>query len=755
MRAALSACVWALGLTSSIASAASTSVDSSFQLSAGFEDLANYFPGYLANGYIATLTTPQGTAPAPAYMVGLMDRAAGDMSRPAIVPDWGEMDFSAGATDSEAGWLNRAPLDAGRFQDYRQTLDLRNALLRTTYRYIDRQRSTGVEVSTLVDEAAPHLAATQLRLTPDFDGNVRLRFGFTLWAEHAPRFSLARLSGPEVEEAVAANGLVLRALPPATPDRAALWYPGHVQVQRAEGDAGTLSLWLDGRAEQGQSLGMAAAVALPDGVHPQSVTVTHDQYQLSLDVTLPVVRGQTYVFTKYAAMSRSGWGGNGEGDLDLARQARQQGFDRLFAEHRAAWADLWTSDIEIEGDARAQQLVHSELYHLLASSTASSAFGIGACGLTTGYAGHIFWDSDTWIFPALLLLQPQRAESLVNFRARTLEPARQRAHLRGFEGAMYPWESDPENGTEQTPHSAYILGETEIHVNADVAIAQWQYYLATKDSNWLRRQGWPVIRDVARFWASRARYDPERHRYGIEHVNSVAESHTDIPNDTFTNVSAARALSIATLAAPLVGERADPLWRRIATELYVPLSADGKRHLPFDPSVSGEAPDFGGGTLSLLFLPSLDLPMADALLREDYGIAAPPGSLALVADVSMGIAPRTIAADTVGDAADAEAALAANFSGGTLKPPFNVRTESADNNVGYFMTGSGGYVQSLIFGLAGLRIREQGLVQAYAPILPRAWQSMTLRNLQFRGQRIDIRIQRDARGAVQVTRTVH
>jgi trehalose/maltose hydrolase-like predicted phosphorylase len=475
---------------------------------------------------------------------------------------------------------------------------------------------------------------------------------------------------------------------------------------------------------------------------------------LSLDVTLTVVRGQTYVFTKYAALSRSGWGGNAEDDLSLARQARRQGFGELFAEHRFAWAHLWKSDIEIEGDARAQRLVHSELYYLLASSTAKTAWGIGACGLTTGYAGHIFWDSDTWIFPALLLLHPERAESLVDFRGSTLEPARQRARAHGLEGAMYPWESDPEQGTEQTPHSAFILGETEIHVNADVAIAQWQYYLATQNIDWLRRQGWPVIRDVARFWASRARYDPQRHRYEIVHVNSVAESHTDIPNDTFTNVSAARALSIATLAAPLVGERADPLWHRIATELYVPLSADGKRHLPFDPSVSGEAADFGGGTLSLLFLPSLDLPMADVLRRDDYFIAAPRSSLAQVADVSMGIAPRTIAAVTVGNAADAEAALAANFGGGTLKPPFNVRTESAGNNVGYFMTGSGGFVQSLIFGLAGLRIREQGLVQAYPPILPTGWQSMTLHNLRFRGQGIDIRIQRDQRGVAQAQRTV-
>ena len=65
-------------------------------------------------------------------------------------------------------------------------------------------------------------------------------------------------------------------------------------------------------------------------------------------------------------------------------------------------------------------------------------------------------------------------------------------------------------------------------MNADVAIAQWQYYLATHDRDWLRAHGWPVIREVARFWASRATYDARGHRYDILHVTSVAESNTDI-----------------------------------------------------------------------------------------------------------------------------------------------------------------------------------------------------------------------------------
>jgi hypothetical protein len=730
--------------------------DASFRLSAGLEDLPAYFPAYLANGYVSTLSAPRGTEATRAYLVAFMDYAAGDISRPAAVPGWTEIDFSSSPAGPGQAWLNKAPLNEGRFRDYRQTLDLRDATLTTSYRYLDRGRETAIEVTTLVSQASPHLAASRFKITPEYDGVVQLSFALTLWAPPAPRFALAQMSGPEMEAAIAANGLSLEPRAPATPDREAVWYPGYTAVRASDGDSGSLSLWLDGEAEQGLPMAVAAAVALPEAGRAGSVTIDHDRYRLALHVSMDVERGRTYVFTKFVAMSRTGWGGNAADDLVVAKDARSRGFDHLLSEHRAAWDVLWQPDILIEGDPTAQQAVHSELYYLLASSTAGTAWPPGPCGLTTCYANHAFWDSDTWVFPALLLLHPERAKPMVAFRERTLEAARQRARQRGFDGAMYPWESDPENGSEQTPHSAYVLGETEIHVNADVAIAQWQYYLATHDRDWLRAHGWPVIREVARFWASRATYDPRAHRYEIAHVNSVAESNTDIPNDTFTNASAAKALNIATAVAKLLGERPDPLWSRIATLLYIPLAPGGQHHLAFDPAVVGRSDeDFGGGPIALLFLPSLDLAMGAELRRNDYEYAIRPSSIARVAAASMSIAPRSIAADTIGSGVDAAAWFATNFTGGTLKPPFNVRTETARNNTGYFLTGSAGYLQSLIYGFSGLRIREQGLIEAYAPVLPSSWKSLTLRNLTFRGQRMDIRIERDAAGVARLTRQAH
>jgi protein-glucosylgalactosylhydroxylysine glucosidase len=740
----------ALALASASPGPAVADPDSTFTLSASAADFDRYFPSYLANGYFSTMTAPRGTEGNLAYMVAFMDYAKDDIARPAAIPGWSEIDYSTG--DSAAGhfWMNQVPLHPALFQDYSQTLNMQDATLTTRYRYVDHQRSTQIKVTTFVSQSSTHLAATQISLTPDFDGTVQLSFALNLWAPYQPRLPLATLTGEEMQEAVAAHNMQLIAIPPATPDRAALWYHGDTHVLAANGDVKELTLWLDGRAEQGLGMAEAAALRLPDGVQATDITLYKSQYRLALNLSVKVQKHKTYIFTKFIAASREDWGGDAKSDLALATDARKAGFDALLEQHRAAWRDLWRSDIAIDGDARAQTAVHSDLYYLLATSTPDTHWPMGACGLTPGYTGHAFWDSDTWIFPALLLLHPERAKSLVMFRSFTLPAAQARAQAVGLKGAKYPWEADPENGSEQTPHFAYVLGEREIHVNADIAIAQWQYWLATHDRDWLKKYGWPVLRNVADFWASRASWNADKKRYEIVHVTSVAESYNDVPNDTFTNVSAQKALNIAGKAAALVGERADPHWAEVAAKLYIPFSETEQRHLDFDAGVPREPLE--GSTLGLLMYPSLDFAMTPQIRRNDFDYTMISVKEGHHEPHGMGMAPASIAAAAVGDAPLAVAWLQNNFTSNLIKPPFNVRTETASNNSGYFITSSGGFVQNLVYGFSGLRIQEKGLVGAYAPVLPPAWKSMTLTDIAFRGQRYDITIDRDANGRARLTR---
>jgi protein-glucosylgalactosylhydroxylysine glucosidase len=730
---------------------ASAASDPSFLLSAHLEDLDAYFPGQLGNGFVSTMTAPRGTEGNLAYMVAFMDYAKGDVSRPAAIPGWTEIDYSTGPSRAGQSWLNRVDISAARFQNYIQTLDMYNGVLTTSYRYIDGSRSTDINVVTLVSQASPHVAANRLTITTDFDGEVELSFAFNIWAPHLPRFALANLTGDQLMEALAANNLTLEPAPPATPDRAAVWYHGDTHVLDRDGDTRALTVWLDGRAEQGAKMAEAAAIALPAGIQPSDIKLYQDDYRLALNLRIPVHKGQTYAFTKYVAFSRDTWGGDAKDDLKLAMDARTQGFDALLRHQADAWHALWKSDIVIDGDAKAQQLVHSDLYYLLSNSTPDTAWPIGACGMTPGYAGHVFWDSDSWVFPALLLLHPERAKSMVMFRDASLPPAEQRAREHGLRGAMYPWEADPGNGSSQTPRSARVLDESEIHVDADIAIAQWQYYLATHDRYWLIQHGWPVIHALADFWASRATYVPDKHRYEILHVTSEAEPFSNIPNDTFTNASARKALEIATAAAAVVGAEPDPHWAEVAKGLYLPFDAQEGHYLNFDPSVPFDA-QTEGGPLPMLSYPSLDMPMSADTRRRDYAYATLHLQHTHRHMNSMGFEPLSIAAATAGNQADASEWFEENMTLKVIKPPFNVRTETATNNTGYFMTASGGLLQNIIFGFTGLRIAEQGLNQAYPPMLPAHWKALTLKHIIFRGSPMDIVLKRDAGGNVTITR---
>lgn len=728
--------------------------DPSFLLTATSKDFDSYFPGQLANGYFSTMTDVRGTAGNLAYMVAFMDYAKGDVSRPAAMPGWSEIDYSTGPSHAGQFWLNQVDIDASRFQNYQQTLDMYNGVLTTRYHYVDGEKSTDIQVTTFVSQASPHLAVNQLTITPDFDGTVDLSFALNLWAPHEPRFPLAELTGDQMQEAVAANNLKLQPMPPATPDRAPLWYHGDTHVLNAEGDTRALTLWLDGKAEQGATMAEAVAVALPQGVRAHEIKLYKDGYRLALNVQMDVRKGNTYTFTKYVAASRDNWGGDARQDLALARSARTDGFDRLLTDHQNAWHALWQSDITIDGDPKAQQIVHSDLYYLISNSTPDTAWPIGACGLTPGYTGHIFWDSDSWVFPALLLLHPERAKSLVMFRANSLQQAEERANERGWRGAMYPWEADPDNGSSQTPHFAWILDEREIHVNADIAIAQWQYYLATHDRDWLVHHGWPVIRAVADFWASRATYVPAKQRYEIQHVTSVDEDYNDVPNDTFTNASARKALDIAMQAAAVVGDKPDSRWATVAKGLYIPYDSAEGHHLDFDPSVAHDIDSWGGSSLPMLSYPSLDVPMNADVRRRDYAYAIAPIERSHRDPNSMGLAPMSIAAATAGDAHGATEWFEHNVIAHVLKAPFNVRTETATNNTGYFATASGGLIQNIVYGFTGLRIEEQGLQQVYPPMLPSQWSSFTLKHIRFRNQLYDITVKRDAQGNASLTRTV-
>ena len=150
---------------------------------------------------------------------------------------------------------------------------------------------------------------------------------------------------------------------------------------------------------------------------------------------------------------------------------------------------------------------------------------------SNGYDGHIFWDAETWMYPSLLAQHPDLAAGMNAYRFQRLAEAQQHATATGYAGARFPWESALD-GTEQIPPPTSVNSEGlyEQHITADIALAQWQYYLVTGDKTWLAQQGWPVLSGAAAFWASRATLGSDG-KYHIDGVTGPDEENPDVNDE--------------------------------------------------------------------------------------------------------------------------------------------------------------------------------------------------------------------------------
>jgi trehalose/maltose hydrolase-like predicted phosphorylase len=174
------------------------------------------------------------------------------------------------------------------------------------------------------------------------------------------------------------------------------------------------------------------------------------------------------------------------------------------------------------------------------------------------------------MYPSLLAQHPDIAAGMNAYRFDRLAAATARAKATGYRGGRYPWESALD-GTEQIPPPVSVNSEGmyEQHITADIALAQWQYYLATGDRTWLRTRGWPVLRAAATFWASRVTHGHDG-RYHLAHITGPDEENVNVTDEAYTNVAARTTLLDATAAAQAVGVSAPSNWSRIAHGLVVP-----------------------------------------------------------------------------------------------------------------------------------------------------------------------------------------
>lgn len=190
-----------------------------------------------------------------------------------------------------------------------------------------------------------------------------------------------------------------------------------------------------------------------------------------------------------------------------ANEARNLGWKALLKEHESAWDLTWeTADIIVPGNDDLQTGIRASLFHVLTNirpenegrhGFTDSSISVG--GLSSdSYAGLVFWDSETWIYPSVLALQPEYASTINKYRTRLLPQAVQNAQLYNYSGALFPWTSGRFGNCTGTG----VCKDYQYHLNTDIALAHWQYFQSTRDVTWLSEKGWPIIKNVADMFAA-------------------------------------------------------------------------------------------------------------------------------------------------------------------------------------------------------------------------------------------------------------
>jgi trehalose/maltose hydrolase-like predicted phosphorylase len=434
---------------------------------------------------------------------------------------------------------------------------------------------------------------------------------------------------------------------------------------------------------------------------------------------------------------------HGECDVQAIRlvcAARSLGFQELRRANRLAWEEIWRGRINLVGaPSRWQALADAAFFYLhssvhRSSPASTSLFGLAYWPNYHYYRGHVMWDIETFAFPPLLLTDPEAARSLLDFRFRGLNAAMKNAKMSGYRGAQFPWESSLRHGEEASPGDGTASAH-EHHVSLDVAFAFIQHVHATGDLEYARERAWPVLRGVADWVASRV--VKTRRGFEIHRANGIAEKKEPVNNNAFVNMAAKVVMREIVALAPQVGQHADDRWSQIADGMFIPLNTRTKvikNHDAYRPNEEkGSTPEAPAGIFPLGYDAPPDVERATfeyyLRLADDY-----VGSPMLSALLGV-YAART------GDRGRSLELFERGYADFIMEP-FAQTTEYSpkvfpdETRAGPFAANIGGFLTSLLFGLAGLKLSSGDTSSwcTHAVTMPRGWDGIEVEQIHARGE---------------------
>ncbi len=434
--------------------------------------------------------------------------------------------------------------------------------------------------------------------------------------------------------------------------------------------------------------------------------------------------------------------------------ARHTGWDGLVAEQRSYLDDFWSrADVEIDGDPEIQQSTRFGLFHVLQAGARAERRAIPAKGLTgTGYDGHAFWDTETFVLPVLTYALPHTAADALRWRHSTLDAARARARTLGLTGAAFPWRTI----TGDECSSYWPAGTAAFHINADIADAVIRYVDATADQDFERDIGLELLVETARLWSCLGHHDREG-RFRIDGVTGPDEYSAVADNNIYTNLMARQNLLAAADAAERHPDEAAALgvddreigsWRSAATTMYIPYDERLGVHPQAERFTDHQVWDFEGTRPDqyplLLFFPYFDLYRKQVVKQADLVLAMHLQTAAFtdeekarnfayyerltVRDSSLSAATQAVIAAEVG-----QLDLAYDYLGeAALVDLHDLEHNTRD---GVHIAALAGAWTALVAGFGGLRSLADTL--CFSPRLPPGLTRLRF-NLYYRQRRISV-----------------
>ena len=495
-------------------------------------------------------------------------------------------------------------------------------------------------------------------------------------------------------------------------------------------------------------------------IQAENWEVTGLPSELTLEETYLCSGSEPVQFTKYAIYTDTIRHGEEVIDrgLELLKQVQEKSFEELLAEQKQYMDSFWkVSDIVIEGDHRVQEGIRFNLYQLLQSVGKDPASNIAAKGLSgEGYEGHYFWDTEIYIFPVFLMTHPEIAKNLLLHRYSILEHAKERAKEMGHEkGALFPWRTIA--GTESS--SFFPAGTAQYHISADIAYSYVQYYLATRDEEFMKQYGAEVLFETARLWEDTGHLHNGKFR--IDDVTGPDEYTCIVNNNYYTNVMAKHNLLWAVKMYWLLNDTDSDGLRQLTSRLELTETevknwqiAGESMYLPYDETLGINAQDDSflqkakwdlkntpSDKFPLLLnyhpltlyryqvLKQADTVLAHFLLEDEQEFETIRNSYDYYEDItthdsSLSSCVYSIMASKLGYTEKA-------YSYFNETARLDLDNTHGNTKDGLHMANMGGTWLGIVYGFAGLRLKESGL--AFSPVLPAEWNLLEFQ-LRFQGR---------------------